>query len=68
MAKLLWIFHESDCGGRAEAREVDAMLLNGAEIVSTRVYVHWWRKGYDMDWTPPEWILDVFPSAWDKEK
>lgn len=62
MAKYLWIFHESDCGGMAEQAQIDEMLAQGAEITTMRNYVHWWRQGYDMDWTPPEWIQDIFPG------
>lgn len=62
MARYLWVFDESDCGGMAEQDEIDNLLQQGACISTMRAYVERWRQGYDMDWTPPEWIQDIFPA------
>lgn len=63
--KTLWIHHESGCGGRSAAELTEEEQLIGlANLVEyhvrMEVYVHWLRQGYDMDWHPPEWILDLY--------
>lgn len=64
MAKIFWIHHESDCGGIMPQEDFGADEAgNLVEISNMRNYVHWWRQGYEMDWQPPEWILDIFPPA-----
>lgn len=63
MANIFWIHHESDCGGIMPQEDYNEdCVANLVEISTMRNYVHWWRQGYDMDWTPPEWIQDIFPA------
>lgn len=61
----LWLHHESECGGRYDAEPTEAEQLSGAAnlveyYVRIDVYIHWMRRGYDVDWLPPEWVLALF--------
>lgn len=61
--KILWLHHESGCGGRTPNEEQFENLVQSCPLVDQvplRVYVHWYRQGYDLDWVPPEWVLDLF--------
>jgi len=62
MAKVFWVSQETECGGVTQDIALEIFVHN-ADVSTMRNYVHWWRKGYEMEWQPPEWILDIFPPA-----
>lgn len=63
--KTLWLHHESGCGGRLEEEPDCEDVSDGARdlveyYVRMEVYVRWLRQGYDLDWQPPAWVLDLY--------
>lgn len=61
--KILWLHHESGCGGRCLEDEFELFIAACplVERVSLRCYVHWYKTGeFDLEWVPPEWVLDLF--------
>lgn len=62
MAKYFWLSHENNTGGRCEQKQMPFMYQGGGAVCTMREYMKAWRQGYDMDWTSPEWIQDVFPA------
>lgn len=60
MANIFWLSHEAKRGGVTDNIAIH-ILMYAADVSTMRNYVHYWRAGYEMEWQPPEWILDIFP-------
>lgn len=62
MAKYFYLIDDQNIAGLADTTEIDAIRQADGRICTMREYMAAWRGGAECDWTPPEWIQDIFPA------